>query len=108
MHEPHCEASFGFIDPVVQYDHDQGRAITRGFVYRGSEVPELDGRYLFGAIVNGRIFHADARDPERGRDTEIEELTLLRDGEPVTLLDPAPAPRWPPARSCGSCRPAWW
>jgi hypothetical protein len=49
MHEPHCDASFGFIDPVAQYDHDHGRANTEGFVYRGSEVPDPDGRYVFGA-----------------------------------------------------------
>ena len=33
----------GMIDPVIQYDHDEGLAITGGFVYRGHAVPELAG-----------------------------------------------------------------
>jgi hypothetical protein len=78
---------------VAQYDRDEGAAITGGFVYRGSEVPELAGRYVFGDIVNGRIFHLDADALESGRPTEIEELTLLRDGQPITLLDLVDAPR---------------
>jgi hypothetical protein len=90
---PAFDAAFDYIYPVAQYDHDEGAAITGGFVYRGSEVPELAGRYVFGDIVNGRIFHLDADDLEHGRPTEIEELTLLRDGQPITLLDLVDAPR---------------
>ena len=48
---------------------------------------------MFGDIVNGRIFHFDIEDVELGRQVEIQELTLLRDGEPITLLDLVDAPR---------------
>ena len=47
----------GLIDPLAEYDHDEGIAIIGGFVYRGSAVPELDGRYLFGDFGS---FGADA------------------------------------------------
>src|SRR5690606_11224936 len=58
--------------PVAQYDHDEGIAIVGGFVYRGSGVPELAGRYIFGDYgieeQGGRIFMLD----ESGG---IQELT---------------------------------
>jgi glucose/arabinose dehydrogenase len=46
--------------PVLQYGHDQGFAITGGFVYRGSEMNALTGRYVYGDFVNGRIWSVDA------------------------------------------------
>ena len=37
------------LDPVLEYSHQEvGLAIVGGFVYRGSEVPDLRGRYVFG------------------------------------------------------------
>jgi glucose/arabinose dehydrogenase len=63
----------GFIDPIsgtqgtLQYDHNDGISITGGFVYRGSLMPELYGKYIFGDLAlktaptraDGRIFYAD-------------------------------------------------
>ncbi|MEZ6097879.1 MAG: PQQ-dependent sugar dehydrogenase [Pirellulaceae bacterium] len=63
----------GLIDPIsgplgtLQYDHGDGISITGGFVYRGSAIPELEGKYVFGDLalqnlpprVDGRLFYAD-------------------------------------------------
>lgn len=50
-------AGAGFIEPVSEYPHTQGNAsITGGYVYRGSEIPELIGRYVFADYVSGRIW----------------------------------------------------
>jgi len=38
----------GLIDPIAEYDHDEGIAVVGGFVYRGSRIPQLGGRYVFG------------------------------------------------------------
>ncbi len=51
--------------PVVQYGHDEGRSITGGVVYRGTALPALQGRYLYGDFVSGRIW-AVAYDAETG------------------------------------------
>lgn len=45
--------------PVAQYSHRDGDGISSGFVYRGSLMPGLYGKYIFGDIANGRIFYAD-------------------------------------------------
>lgn len=78
---------FGFVYPVAQYDHDEGSAIAGGYVYRGSRVPELVGKYVFGDIVNGRIFCLNVEHVAMGRQAEIRELVILRNGEPIELLD---------------------
>ncbi len=66
-------APAGLIDPIsgpqgtLQYDHGDGISITGGFVYRGSAIPELVGKYVFGDLairnapprVDGRLFYAD-------------------------------------------------
>lgn len=81
-------ASTDFIDPIIQYDHSEGRAIVGGFVVHGPNV--LDSHYIFGDIRNGRIFAADtALLSETGPlpANEIDELLLLHDGQIKTMLE---------------------
>jgi len=63
----------GLIDPIsgssgtLEYDHGDGISITGGFVYRGSLIPGLYGKYVFGDLAlhnsppraDGRLFYAD-------------------------------------------------
>jgi hypothetical protein len=63
----------GLIDPIsgpggtLEYDHSDGISITGGFVYRGTAIPELVGKYVFGDLAlrgspvraDGRLFYAD-------------------------------------------------
>ena len=60
-------------------------AITGGFVYRGTAIPGLDGHYIFGDLVNGRIFHVPVSELHLGSQATIKELTLTRNKAPVTL-----------------------
>ncbi len=56
------------IDPVAEYDHDEGIAVVGGFVYRGSMLPKLRGHYVFGDFSrnfggnNGRLFFLNKKD----------------------------------------------
>jgi glucose/arabinose dehydrogenase/plastocyanin len=54
----------GLIDPIAEYDHDEGIAVIGGFVYRGSRIPGLGGKYVFGDLArtfsnDGRLFYLD-------------------------------------------------
>lgn len=65
----------GTIDPVAEYDHDEGISVIGGFVYRGDEVDALKGRYVFGDFLqrsqgSGRLFTLS-----RGR-SRTEEILL--------------------------------
>ena len=46
-----------FAEPVAEYSHADGNvSITGGFVYRGSDIPGLQGRYVFADFASGRIW----------------------------------------------------
>ncbi len=49
--------------PVFEYDHSLGCSVTGGVVYRGQELPEWSGVYLFGDYCSGNIWGL-LRNPE--------------------------------------------
>jgi glucose/arabinose dehydrogenase len=51
-----CGGATNLIDPVAEYDHSVGISITGGFAYRGTQVAQLNGRYIFGDFGSGRIW----------------------------------------------------
>jgi glucose/arabinose dehydrogenase len=55
---PECGPTAGAsLPPVIEYGRDAGRTITGGFVYRGTAIPALAGRYVFGDFISGRLWH---------------------------------------------------
>lgn len=55
----------GLVDPIAQYDHDDGVAIIGGYVYRGTAIPALQGKYVFAdwgsfGAPSGRLFYLDS------------------------------------------------
>ncbi len=44
------------IMPVATYDHGQGCAVIGGFVYYGTQLPELNRRYLYGDFCSGTLW----------------------------------------------------
>ncbi len=76
----------GLIDPVIQYDHDEGLAVIGGYVYRGAALPALQRLYVFGDFTKsfsaptGRLFVGDL-------DLKtIEELTIGSNDRPLDLF----------------------
>jgi putative cell wall-binding protein len=55
-----CSAPVPAQGPLLAYDHSKGCAIIGGYVYRGSEFPDLVGRYLFGDLCSGTIWDVPA------------------------------------------------
>jgi len=55
--EEFCTSPSGLTDPVLDYPHTDGNSsVIGGFVYRGSKIPSLIGRYVFGDYISGRIW----------------------------------------------------
>ena len=44
------------VQPVSQYSHQRGCSITGGYVYRGTAVPAMAGRYIYGDYCSGTIW----------------------------------------------------
>jgi glucose/arabinose dehydrogenase/cytochrome c551/c552 len=74
-----------YINPVVQYDHDEGNAFSAGFVYTGS-IPLLRDKYVFGDIVRGRVFYVENASLVPGRQATIKEFNLVFNNEPSNFL----------------------
>ena len=56
---PACNDTAGLIRPVYDYpnlNNLQDGSITGGYVYRGSAIPSLYGKYIYGDYVSGRTF----------------------------------------------------
>jgi glucose/arabinose dehydrogenase len=88
--------------PIAEYTHlDGGRTVVGGYVYRGSDLPELQGKYVFGEFSwgfgnyfasKGRLLYMDPYD-EMGDIKPASEITiqeaLLAPASCAQSLDPA-------------------
>ena len=71
--------------PVAQFDHDEGVAISGGFEYRGTAIPQLAGKYLFGDIASGKLFYVNMKDLKLGKQATIKKWKISFKGVPTTL-----------------------
>ena len=70
-----CDST-GLIDPIIDYPRSEGSTVTGGYVYRGTKVPALVGKYIFGDFGSGKIWGVTAAD--KGKD--VRSLQLLASG----------------------------
>lgn len=61
-----------FIEPIIEYGRRAGGSVTGGDVYRGTKFPTMQGVYIYGDYMSGRIWGT-----RRGDDgeTHTRELT---------------------------------
>ena len=84
-HSPADDEKYGYVYPVAAYDHDpppgwpcendSGHAISGGQVYRG-DITALQGKYVFGDLVDGRVFFTEVSEMHRGDTAQLNELQL--------------------------------
>jgi len=54
--EENEEPKTKLIDPIHEYGRDDGVSVTGGYVYRGDQVPALQGTYVFGDYGSGNLW----------------------------------------------------
>lgn len=87
-------------DPLFAYDHDQGCSITGGVVYRGQELPDLQGNYVFGDLCNGNVWFLDSAGQVNELPPVSEALVSItqgHDGEIYFVTFTAPIVRLTPS-----------
>jgi len=77
------DARPGLVEPIWEYHHDIGKSITGGNVYRGSQVPELAGAYLYADWVTGQVW---ALWYDEKADRVTANRTLVQHGAPVATF----------------------
>ena len=50
-----CDSA-GMVAPVAEYGRDFGCSVTGGYVYRGDDIPDLWGWYLYSDYCSGNLF----------------------------------------------------
>ena len=81
------QGSGPFEPPIAEYINNNaagpgdGNAVIGGFVYRGTKVPDLYGKYVFGDLAGnagtGRLFYTEPTAPAPGTLNEIEEFNYF-------------------------------
>ncbi len=76
-------------DILFEYNHSVGLCVIGGVVYRGSRVPELHGKYIFGDLgesrPSARLFYGDLNTDEV-LEVVIDENLGTEDGLPRRLI----------------------
>jgi uncharacterized repeat protein (TIGR03806 family) len=104
LNGPSCDSE-GFLAPIAEYAHDgQASAVVGGFVYHGTALPALAGRYVYADYSRGDVFALDPSGrPQRIARTgrritsfaqELNGELLIVDlaGGAILRLEPAPPP----------------
>jgi glucose/arabinose dehydrogenase len=66
----------GLVDPIFDYQQDGSQSITGGFVYRGLNLPELTGQYIYADFISGRIWALDITDLDSPEDALLIDTDL--------------------------------
>jgi hypothetical protein len=102
------EASFRFLDrthieldkpradpkvtyPIVEFDHRDALfgnnvSVTGVIAYRGTAIPQLSNRLLFGDIPSGEVFYVSADQLPKGGQDSIRRVLFASGGSAKTLL----------------------
>jgi glucose/arabinose dehydrogenase len=74
-----CDES-GLTLPLLRYDHTKGCSVIGGYVYRGAEIPSIEGQYFYGDFCQGWVQSIRAE----GEPGEPVDWTALRPGDNIT------------------------
>jgi uncharacterized repeat protein (TIGR03806 family) len=81
------------LPPTAEHDHSEIRSITGGYVYHGTRLPELTGKYIYGDYETGRIYDLTwdghkASKPELLAQTNVRIVCFAEDSDgELVILD---------------------
>ncbi|XP_051503211.1 HHIP-like protein 1 [Myxocyprinus asiaticus] len=78
-----ANSSLDDVLPIYAYPHKMGKSVTGGYVYRGCENPNLNGMYIFGDFMSGRMMSL-----KENRNTGIWEYNEICMGMGLTCSFP--------------------
>ena len=64
--------------PAATYTHDDGCSVTGGFVYAGTDVPALSGRYVYGDFCSGTLWSLRSKDSGGAEDVRREQAVVAQ------------------------------
>jgi glucose/arabinose dehydrogenase len=59
-----------WINPIIDYGRQEGTSVTGGFLYRGKQIPELYGKYVFADLL-GKVWSLTDEEKELWRKEEL-------------------------------------
>ncbi|MFK7924974.1 MAG: PQQ-dependent sugar dehydrogenase [Bacteroidia bacterium] len=82
---PENDSSFTY--PVAQFDHDEGSAVSGGYVYHGDKIKALKGKYIFGDIARGAVFYSEVEEMIDGQQAPVYRLNLAFEGKVQDMIE---------------------
>jgi glucose/arabinose dehydrogenase len=80
----------GNVEPIIDYGRSTGGTVIGGYVYRGSQVPALQGKYVFGDYLSpAKIFTLDYDGTTASNFTDITPLLFPTRQGGFTLSAPS-------------------
>lgn len=63
--------------PIWEYDHSLGQSITGGYTYYGEENPSLNGVYIYGDFISGKIWGLWLDEDKQVENVELQDTDLM-------------------------------
>jgi len=83
---PPNDSIFNITYPVAQFDHNgHGSAISGGYEYWGTTLPQLKGKFLFADLGPATLYYIDLADVKQGKQATIKEWRISMNGKPETF-----------------------
>ncbi|KAG8449137.1 hypothetical protein GDO86_015985 [Hymenochirus boettgeri] len=69
-----ANSSLDDVLPIYAYPHKLGKSVTGGYIYRGCQYPNLNGLYIFGDFMSGRLM--SLKENHRTGEWEYHEICM--------------------------------
>jgi glucose/arabinose dehydrogenase len=84
--------SFKPIAPILTYSRQNGGAIFAGFVYKGEQFPQLNGKLVFSDWISANIWAIAVKDAsQKNQKLKLEDAHLLGDWQ-MLMIGPVQSP----------------